>query len=50
MSAMDTTVTPQNTVIPSRRKLALRLLGASRRFSPDRDAVAELVAERTAEG
>jgi bifunctional DNA-binding transcriptional regulator/antitoxin component of YhaV-PrlF toxin-antitoxin module len=37
-------------VIPSRGELALRLLGASRKYSPDRDAVAELVAEREAEG
>ena len=37
-------------VIPDRGALALRLLGAARRFSPGRDAVAELVAEREAEG
>ena len=37
-------------VIPDRRELARRLLGAGRRFSPERDAVAELVAERAAEG
>ncbi len=33
-------------VIPDRGELARRLLGAGRRFSPERDAVAELVAER----
>lgn len=37
-------------VIPDRAELARRLLGAGRRFSPDRDAVAELIAEREAEG
>ena len=37
-------------VIPDRGELARRLLGAGRRFAPDRDAVAELVAERTEEG
>src|SRR5947208_1707227 len=37
-------------VIPDRGERARRLLGAGRRFSPERDAVAELVAERTAEG
>jgi bifunctional DNA-binding transcriptional regulator/antitoxin component of YhaV-PrlF toxin-antitoxin module len=37
-------------VIPDRGALARQLLGAGRRFSPNRDAVAELVAERTAEG
>lgn len=36
-------------VIPDRGELARRLLGAGRRFSPERDAVAELVAERAAE-
>lgn len=36
-------------VIPCRGELALQLLGTSRRFSPDRDAVAELVAERAAD-
>ena len=36
-------------VIPDRQELARRLLGAGRRYSPDRDAVAELVAERAAE-
>jgi AbrB family looped-hinge helix DNA binding protein len=37
-------------VIPDRGELARRLLGAGRKFSPDRDAVAELVVERAAEG
>lgn len=37
-------------VIPDRGELARRLLGAGRRFSPDRDGVADLVAEREAEG
>lgn len=37
-------------VIPDRGALARQLLGAGRRFSPNRDAVAELVAERAAEG
>lgn len=37
-------------VIPDRGELARRLLGAGRKFSPDRDAVAELVAERAVEG
>jgi bifunctional DNA-binding transcriptional regulator/antitoxin component of YhaV-PrlF toxin-antitoxin module len=37
-------------VIPDRQELARRLLGAGRRFSPERDAVAELIAERSAEG
>ena len=36
-------------IIPGRGELARRLLGAGRRFSPERDAVAELVAERAAE-
>jgi len=36
-------------VIPDRAELARRLLGAGRRFSPDRDSVAELIAERAAE-
>jgi bifunctional DNA-binding transcriptional regulator/antitoxin component of YhaV-PrlF toxin-antitoxin module len=36
-------------VIPDRGALARQLLGAGRRFSPDRDAVAELVVERAAE-
>jgi bifunctional DNA-binding transcriptional regulator/antitoxin component of YhaV-PrlF toxin-antitoxin module len=33
-------------VIPDRTELARRLLGAGRRFAPERDSVAELVAER----
>src|SRR3954447_22313313 len=37
-------------VIPDRGELARRLLGAGRRFSPERDAVAELIAERATEG
>lgn len=37
-------------VIPDRGELARRLLGAGRQFSPERDAVAELIAERAAEG
>ena len=37
-------------ISPDRGELARRLLGAGRRFSPERDAVAELVAERAAEG
>ncbi len=37
-------------IIPDRGELARRLLGAGRRLSPERDAVAELVAERAAEG
>ena len=37
-------------VIPDRGERARRLLGAGRKFSPDRDAVAELVAERATEG
>ena len=37
-------------VLPDRGEMARRLLGAGRKFSPDRDAVAELVAERAAEG
>ena len=37
-------------IIPDRGELARRLLGAGRRYSPERDAVAELVAERAAEG
>jgi hypothetical protein len=34
----------------ARGELARRLLGAGRKISPDRDAVAELVAERVTEG
>lgn len=37
-------------VIPDRGELARRLLGSGRRFAPERDAIAELVAERAAEG
>jgi bifunctional DNA-binding transcriptional regulator/antitoxin component of YhaV-PrlF toxin-antitoxin module len=37
-------------VIPRREELARRLLGAGRRFSPQRESVAELAAEREAEG
>lgn len=37
-------------VIPDRGEMARRLIGAGRRFSPDRDSVAELVAERASEG
>jgi AbrB family looped-hinge helix DNA binding protein len=36
-------------VIPDRGELARRLVGAGRRFSPERDAVAELVDERASE-
>jgi len=36
-------------VIPDRGELARRLLGAGRQFSPQRDSVAELIAEREAE-
>ena len=35
-------------VIPDRAELARRLLGAGQRFAPNRDAVAELIAEREA--
>jgi hypothetical protein len=37
-------------VIPDRGEMARRLIGVGRRFSPDRDSVAELVAERASEG
>ena len=37
-------------VIPDREELARRLLGAGRVFAPERDAVAELIEERAAEG
>lgn len=37
-------------VIPDRGELARRLLGAGRHLSPERDSVAELVAERDEEG
>jgi AbrB family looped-hinge helix DNA binding protein len=36
-------------VIPDRGELARQLLGAGRKFSPHRDSVAELIAEREAE-
>ena len=36
-------------IIPDRSTLARRLLGAGRRFSPERDGVAELVVERVRE-
>lgn len=36
-------------VIPDRAELARRLAGSGKRFSPERDAVAELIAEREAE-
>ena len=36
-------------VIPGRGELARRLLGAGQRFSPERDSIAELIAEREAE-
>jgi AbrB family looped-hinge helix DNA binding protein len=37
-------------VIPDRGELARRLLGAGRKFAPERDSIAELVQERAAEG
>jgi len=37
-------------IIPKRAELAQRLLGAGAAWGPGRDAVAELVAERTQEG
>ena len=37
-------------VIPDRGERARQLLGTGRKFSPERDAVAELIAEREAEG
>lgn len=36
-------------IIPDRGELARRLLGTGKRFSPDRNAVAELIAERAME-
>lgn len=33
-------------VIPDRGELARRLLGSGRQYSPERDSVAELIAER----
>ena len=38
------------TVIPDPTTLATQLFGAGKQFSPERDAVAELIAEREAEG
>ncbi len=38
------------TVLPDRAELARRLRGTGRRWSPERDAVAELVAERATDG
>ena len=43
-------ITTGTQVIHDRGALARRLLGAGRKFSPDRDAVAELVEQREAEG
>lgn len=37
-------------VIPDRGELARRRLGAGRRFSPERNAVAALIQERAVEG
>lgn len=37
-------------VIPDRGEMASRLIGAGRRFSPARDSVAEVVAERSSGG
>jgi bifunctional DNA-binding transcriptional regulator/antitoxin component of YhaV-PrlF toxin-antitoxin module len=37
-------------VIPKRGDLARRLLGAGKKYSPRRDSVSELVAERAREG
>ena len=37
-------------VIPKRGELARRLRGGGRKYAPGRDSVAELVAERAAEG
>jgi AbrB family looped-hinge helix DNA binding protein len=37
-------------ILPDRGELARKLLGTGRRFSPDRDAVADLAAERESEG
>lgn len=36
-------------IIPDRGELARRLLGSGRKYSPERDSVAELIAEREAE-
>lgn len=37
-------------VIPNRGELARRLAGTGKKYSPERDAVAELIAERELEG
>ena len=37
-------------IIPDRGESARQLLGAGREFAPERDAVAELIRERAAEG
>lgn len=37
-------------VIPDRRELSRRMLGKGRTLAPERDAVAELIEERTREG
>jgi bifunctional DNA-binding transcriptional regulator/antitoxin component of YhaV-PrlF toxin-antitoxin module len=37
-------------ILPSRGELARRLLGAGRKYAPERDAVADLVKERAIEG
>lgn len=37
-------------VIPDRGELARRLVGTGKKYSPERDAVAELIAERESEG
>jgi len=37
-------------VIPDRGELARRLAGSGKKYSPERDAVAELIAERETEG
>lgn len=36
-------------ILPTRGSMARRLLGAGRKFSPNRDAVAELIQERAQE-
>lgn len=36
-------------VIPDRAELARRLLGSGRKYSPERDSVAELITERESE-
>jgi hypothetical protein len=37
-------------IISDRGELARRLLGAGRKFAPERDAVTELIQERATEG